>query len=534
MDGRFQRHLLRAIVAAALVLAPLASRAATITILHVNDTHSHLEALGPRGAHFQGTRGGLAKAATVIARERATTPNTLLLHAGDLFQGDVFFNATYGVPELQLLSQLGLDAMAVGNHEFHLGPEVLLGVLAQAFTPGASPLLSANLDLSGVPALGFFVRPHALKTIGGVQVGIFGLTTPFDPAEVPAPVVVESSIPKLLAIAAAQAQQLRAAGADVVVCLSHMGFDFDQALAANVPGLDVVVGGHDHLLLSKPVLVPGPGGKQVPVLQAGSFYEWVGKLTLSVDAGGVSVSSYELIPVDEDVPPFAPFEPALRQVGDAVRALFGDVHARVAVAPFGVSAAPSGPACFRDTGAGNLITDATRALVGTELALTVSGLIPDGIARGQVLALDLFRVVGDGFDPGGVAQGLPFGASPLFTLDITGADLVAAIETTVALGVEDVALQVSGARVVYDSRRPVASRVVAVTVRGAPLDPGRTYHATVNFGVVQGLPALGVTVSNVRPAGHDEYEAVLALARREHVLLQASQGRVVDVGLRCR
>ncbi|HET9596591.1 MAG TPA: metallophosphoesterase, partial [Anaeromyxobacteraceae bacterium] len=127
MDRRILQHLVRALASAALVAAPLASRAATVTILHVNDSHSHLEAVGPRGAHFLGTRGGLAKAATVVAHERARTPDALFVHAGDVFQGDVGFNATYGVAELQLLAAprpfgLGLDAMAVGNHEFHLGP----------------------------------------------------------------------------------------------------------------------------------------------------------------------------------------------------------------------------------------------------------------------------------------------------------------------------------------------------------------------------------------------------------------------------
>ena len=110
------------------VCPALAARPATITLLHVNDTHSHLDAWGPKDRHLDGTLGGMAKAASVIAAVRATEPNVLLLHAGDVFHGDLFFNEYFGVPELQLMKQLGFDAMAVGNHEFDFGPDVLADV----------------------------------------------------------------------------------------------------------------------------------------------------------------------------------------------------------------------------------------------------------------------------------------------------------------------------------------------------------------------------------------------------------------------
>jgi len=170
----------------------------------------------------------------------------------------------------------------------------------------------------------------------------------------------------------------------------------------------------------------------------------------------------------------------------------------------------------------------------TELAFTVSGLIPDGIARGPVVGIDVFRMVGDGFDPSAVMAGKPFGGSPLYALDITGADLLAAIETTLAAGVDDLSLQVSGMRYVFDSKRTAGARVVAAYIHGKPLDPARSYRATVNFGVLQGLPKLGVKVSNVQPIGGDEFDAVLDFTRRQHVLLYASQGRIVDVATPCR
>src|SRR5512133_3484846 len=111
--------------------------AKTITILHVNDSHSVLDAIGPKvmnsDGSVDGTLGGLTKAASVIAGIRATTPNTLFLHAGDVFEGDLTFVGTQGVLELQLLESLGLDAFTLGNHEFDYGPRVLASSLAAGF-----------------------------------------------------------------------------------------------------------------------------------------------------------------------------------------------------------------------------------------------------------------------------------------------------------------------------------------------------------------------------------------------------------------
>ena len=154
--GRLRRVVTCLAVAVAAVAClgtcpALEARPATITLLHVNDTHSHLDAWGPKDRHLEGTVGGMAKAASVIAAVRASEPNVLLLHAGDVFHGDLFFNQYFGVPELQLMKQLGFDAMAVGNHEFDFGPDVLAGSLAAAFGDGTLPLLSANLDLIRLP-----------------------------------------------------------------------------------------------------------------------------------------------------------------------------------------------------------------------------------------------------------------------------------------------------------------------------------------------------------------------------------------------
>ena len=145
------------------------AQATTLTVLHVSDTHSHLDMTGPKDANLDGTLGGIAKAATVIGMTKMTEPNVLTLHGGDVFHGDFFFNKYFGVAELQLMQALGFDAMTIGNHEFDLGPSTLAYVLPTAFGTPSMPLLSANLDFSKVPELGLdaWITPATMKNIGG-------------------------------------------------------------------------------------------------------------------------------------------------------------------------------------------------------------------------------------------------------------------------------------------------------------------------------------------------------------------------------
>jgi 5'-nucleotidase len=138
----------------------------TITILHMNDSHSGLAPYGPRTSDLKGTRGGIARAASVIGYTKMTGQNVLTLHAGDFSVGDIFYNAYFGVPELRILSALGLDAMTVGNHEFDLTPATLQQVLDTAFVGGgAFPLLSANcvLEDSSVRSLKKYIQSYTIN-----------------------------------------------------------------------------------------------------------------------------------------------------------------------------------------------------------------------------------------------------------------------------------------------------------------------------------------------------------------------------------
>lgn len=518
--------LVTLLLPALLLALPAAAADRTVTILHVSDTHSHLDATGSRERDLEGTVGGIAKASTVIAAARAKDPNALLLHAGDVLQGDLFFNAYLGVPELQWMAAMHFDAMAVGNHEFDPGPEYLAGILAQGFASGSVPLLSANAGNLG--NLAAFISPSILKTAGGVKVGIFGLTVPDDPMCQNGSVTLD---PDFVAVAARQAAALRTSGAEVVVLLSHLGLSYDTAVAEGVEGIDVIVGGHDHYLLEEPVEVRSPSGKTVLIVQAGPHYAHVGRMRLELHGKKVRLASYELIPVDEHVRPAPAVEALVSQLKAGIEQSFGPVFSReVGVARRDLPILPGERSPWKDTATGNLVTDAFRAAGHTDIAFTSTGFLSEGLAKGHLVPADLFRVVSYGLD---LETGFGFG---LVTSELSAEALVMVLEIGVAgPGPEDAFFpHVSGIRFAYKSTRAPLQRVSLESIRvgGEPLDPARTYTLTTNSAVADFLVyVLGVPLSNVTPIpGVFEYTALLnQVEGMGGVVNPRAEGRVRDL-----
>jgi 5'-nucleotidase len=511
--------------------APLDAAGRTVTILHVTDTHSHLDATGPRDRGLEGTVGGIAKATTVIGRARAQEPDALLLHSGDVLQGDLFFNAYFGVPELKWMFAMGFDAMTLGNHELDPGPGGLAGILAAAFDEGAFPILSANANGLAGTGLEGFVSSSFVRDAGGVKVGVLGLTVPDDPLFNGAPVTLDADV---IAAATREAAALRAGGAEVVVLLSHLGFARDTAVAEAADGIDVILGGHDHLVLEAPVVLRSASGRDVLVLQPGPHFAHVGRLRLKVDGGAVALAGYDLLPVDADVPPEPTVAGMVAELKAGIEATYGDglFSREVAEARHDLPMLPRGTGPFADAAAGNLVTDAFRAAGGTDAAFTSTGFLSEGIAQGPLVPADLFRVVSYGFD---AATGLGF---RLVTCRVPAEALATILEIGVAgPGPEDAFFpHVSGIRFAYDSSRPPFERVDLSTVRvgGAPLDPSATYTLTVNEVVAYFLGTLGVPLEDVTPLdGVFEYTALLGhVEGMGGVVDTRSEGRIRNLAAR--
>ena len=503
----------------------------TITILHLNDTHSNLAPIGPRDANLQGTQGGIARIASLIGSIKATDENVLTLHAGDSFVGDMFFNTTYGVGELQMLNAIGVDAMTAGNHEFDLGPLPLLGALAYAFPPpgGGVPLLSANLDLSdpSIAALQNFIFPSITRVVDGVKIGIFGMTTPAtNLLSNPSPVIVGSDV---LGIAQNTAAALKGVGCDLVILLSHLGIRIDRDLAYAVPEIDAIIGGHDHVVLGSPEFIIDAVGSSTPIVQAGSHYRYLGKLRLFVDAGHVSFLDYNLIPITNGIPEYPPIKAAVNGMIATIEGIYGPVYSqKISKAPSFIEevATPSSRPGAHDTPAGNLVTDAFLDAMHTDVAVCAGGSIAQPLYAGPLVAVDVFRMLGYGFN---TDNGLGF---RMATFKMSGAALWAGLEFGLSEAEYDdeFFIQVAGMKYWFDMSKPPMSRLLKVRIGNSPLEPDRLYTVASNEFVPMIMSVLQIPISSLAVyPGMTEFQVVANYISQKNTVNPGREGRIVRV-----
>lgn len=296
-----RRHFLKTLAAASAgtALAPVSSWAAPaglgtaatgLVILHTNDTHSRIDPFPEDGGRYAGL-GGVARRAQLVEEVRQAHENVLLLDSGDIFQGTPYFNLFGGEVEFRSMSEMRYDASTLGNHDFDNGVEGLVAMLPHA----TFPFVSANYDVSGAPrALREQVTPYLIRQLGPIRVGIFGLGIAFDRLVLPSLHVGVTYLDPI-PVAREMVQELRRQGCHLVVCLSHLGHDYpedrvsDTRVAAAVPGLDLILGGHTHTFLEEPVAVPHDHERPTLIHQVGFAGIWLGRIDVAFDrSGGVT------------------------------------------------------------------------------------------------------------------------------------------------------------------------------------------------------------------------------------------------------
>jgi 5'-nucleotidase len=254
-----------------------------ITILHTNDVHSHIEAFGPNDPR-NANMGGIARRATLIGQIRNENPNTLLLDAGDIFQGTPFFNFYGGELEFKLMSMLKYDAATIGNHDFDNGIDGLFAQLPHA----DFDFISSNYDFRNTIMDGH-ILPHQILIKDGVKIGIFGLGVELQ-GLVNSHLYKETKYLDPVEIATDMARILKEEKkCDLIICLSHLGFDYksdeisDVKLAKATKDIDLIIGGHTHTFLEKPEIHINKAGKKVLINQVGCFGLYLGKIDFYFD-----------------------------------------------------------------------------------------------------------------------------------------------------------------------------------------------------------------------------------------------------------
>ena len=251
-----------------------------ITILHTNDVHSHIDPF-PKNDPLNPSGGGVIARANLINLIKKGNPHTLVLDAGDVFQGTPYFNFFGGELELKLMSKMGYNASTLGNHEFDNGMEKLSKVLKHA----NFSFLNSNYTLKNTP-LENKIKSHEIFNINGIKIGVFGLGIELEG-------LVEKKLYKgikylnPIEISKDISDDLKYNhNCDLIICLSHLGFSYskdknimcDLILAKQTKNIDLIIGGHTHTFLDEPVKVKNLENKDVIINQVGCFGINLGKI----------------------------------------------------------------------------------------------------------------------------------------------------------------------------------------------------------------------------------------------------------------
>jgi 2',3'-cyclic-nucleotide 2'-phosphodiesterase (5'-nucleotidase family) len=446
-----------------------------LTIFHTNDIHGHFTAERASWRKDSVLVGGMAALSYHLNRLRAEHPNSIYLDAGDLMTGNPVCNMVYrgtkGGALQEMLYRCGLAAGCLGNHEFDLGSAHLLEYVAAA----PYPILSANLrqksDGKAVTAASHVFEQNGLR-IGVIGLLLDGLAGVASQTAI-APFVVDD--------AATCAQREISAldpATDLIVLLTHMGVDDDSVLATKIRGADVIVGGHSHTLLKKPLRVEG-----TVIVQAGSYLRNVGVLTLQIAGDSVASFTDSLVeltrPAEKINTPAAQLADSLETV---VRATFGQVIGEIGerwVRGY-----------YTGSNEGNWICDRLRERHQGDVALVNAGGIRADHDTGPITLLQVMEI-------------LPFSNS-IVTFDVHGRDLLKTAEEQVrAQGAhKHGALEMSGLTVDYSLKngQPV---LVAAKVGGQIVDPDRVYRVVTIDYVAQSQweEYLGFKPANVKATG---------------------------------
>lgn len=257
-----------------------------LTILHTNDVHSHIDPFPADDPHYANL-GGYARRQAYIEKVRAEGNETLVFECGDMFQGTPYFNFYKGQLEIMLMNRMHIDAVTIGNHEFDNG----LSVLCERMEEANFAFVNSNYRF-GTQRARDLVKPYCIFERCGHKIGVLGLGVNVNG------LITENNLEGTrytdpVASAQETADRLRSLGCDVVIALSHLGFEMealpdDKQVASKTRGIDMILGGHTHTFLPEPVFVNNIDGKPVLINQVGYAGINVGRIDIVFNNGQLS------------------------------------------------------------------------------------------------------------------------------------------------------------------------------------------------------------------------------------------------------
>lgn len=454
----------------------------SLNILHINDLHSRIESINKynstcsqKDKDASKCFGGIARVKTKIDERRSKLEghgdNVIVLDAGDQFQGSLFYSKYKGAAAVEFLNGIKPDAMAVGNHEFDDGPQKLSDFIDAA----QFPIISGNTQVQTEPLLVGKIPAFVIVEKGGQKIGIVSVLAT-DTAETSSPgdnVSWVDTVEYLNSIV----PTIEALGVNKIIAVTHVGLEEDKRIAKNVNGIDVIVGGHSHTLLSNtdekaadkyPVWRNNPNGKKVPIVQAFAYSKYVGEIRIVFDDDGVLKDAYgnpHLL--DSSVVPNAQFATRVAELAAPIE----DLKKQVVGSSSGIIDGDRNSCRLKECQMGNLVADAMLDRVkaqGVTIAIQNGGGLRASIDAGETTMGEVLTV-------------LPF-QNALSTFELSGKDIVASLENGVSQTAEVKGRfpQVSGLRYAWDeSVEAGKGRIKQVQVMNgndwADIDPDKVY-----------------------------------------------------------
>jgi len=426
--------------------------------LYLNDLHGQLEPFSTEGGKIVGGAARLAALADRIREENVRAGrHTLFLIAGDLFLGTAMSVIFQGEAEFDFLNRVRPDVMTLGNHEFDFGREILYQRIRQA----SFPIVSANIH-HGKERL---LPPFVIKEIAGrLRVAILGLITP-DTAQLAHPDNIAGlTFTDPVAEANKFARDLKQQS-DIFIALTHTGVEMDKRLAQQVPGLDVIIGGHDHIALPEPLQVA-----EVWICQAQNRGLFLGRLDLRLEGKKVVKIGGALIPIAEELPEDKEIKAMVLsyriKLEERLKEVVGKTRVRLVGEPENIRR--------METNLGNLVADIMRKAADTEIGLVNGGSIRGSIEEGAITLEDVWRI-------------FPYD-SQLARLELSGSEIEEVLKHSVSLGpgLTGGFLQLSGLSFVIGPTGPQEIRV-----RGMPLQRERFYSVAITDFMLAGGDGYG-------------------------------------------
>ncbi len=458
-------------------IEPVEARGSFV-LLHTNDIHSHYLPTPARWLEGSPAIGGIDALGSYLETARSQGSELLLLDAGDILSGtplsELEIEGLRGAEMTGFLGDLGYDAWALGNHEFDQGYEVIAALVQASPVPALCANLLGSDGGSAMPGL----QPSLIFERGGVQIGVIAITTPDLQRLVSAETWSRVQLLDEVEVVRAEIERLDPQ-TDLLVLLSHAGVETDRVLAAELSGLDLIVGGHSHTAITEPERVGDTW-----IVQAGSYARSIGRLEIEVADDAIAKLQGGLVnlqPEADWAPAAPPVLERLARVTAAVDAAFGRV--------VGSATRPVLRDSYRQGSMGLWISALMLEATGAEVAFYNSGGLRADLPQGELSYADLYQV-------------LPFGNAPV-TLSMTGAELMRIVERNAFSEAtrETSSLQCAG---LSWSWRPVegGQEIVSAMVGEQPLDPARSYTVATNSYIASHLDEiLSLPEREIRPHG---------------------------------